>query len=211
VAPNGKQKTCTACGQTKSTKDFYGKAQQCKRCVLDRQKAAKAAKKAGSVTKPAAPKPSPTPEAPAEKVPANMRRCSMCGEVKPKADYYTGHGRCKPCFAAAAKMTKAAKDAAEDAIRKREAAAQADGSSEPHTAAWSLQDARLALHAGQAGAPRGAHGRSMGGWANALACSASTEAKGPLQAPCLSSRVLSAVAHVTVLAADSLISLLARG
>jgi hypothetical protein len=136
AAPTGKQKTCTACGQTKPAKEYYGKAQQCKRCVLDRQKAAKAAKKGKPAktdkpAKPAVAAPIPPPEAPAEKIPANMRRCSLCGELKPKSDYYTGHGRCKPCFSAAAKTAKAAKDAVADMQAKKAVDHRASTSARP--------------------------------------------------------------------------------
>lgn len=33
--------------------------------------------------------------------------CCRCGKEKPASEFYTGHGKCKPCFAAATKERKA--------------------------------------------------------------------------------------------------------
>lgn len=43
--------TCNKCGVEKSANEYYGKSKQCRRCVLDRQKAAKAAKAGKPVPK----------------------------------------------------------------------------------------------------------------------------------------------------------------
>lgn len=37
------------------------------------------------------------------------KTCTECGEVKPASDFYTGHGKCKPCVLAKQKAAKATK------------------------------------------------------------------------------------------------------
>jgi len=50
--------------------------------------------------------------------------CSRCGKEKSASEFYNGHGRCNPCFAAA---TKERQSCSPEAKEKRRAAAKARG------------------------------------------------------------------------------------